>query len=377
MSNLRVCIIGSGIAGVLTAYFLDKFGADKITVFDKEVIASGATGRSAGLVVTHLFDEIDIELSKRTQKILNEINEKNKFKFLKKYETISASRDEKLIDTLQEKLKKKFIGFEILSLKEIKNKYDFFNEEKKYLRTDDGIYVDTGELLYSVYSYLRKKGHDFKFFYKIENLNIKNERVESITTSRGKFYFDIYVISAGVWSKKILKKIGIELKVKPYRTQAGILILKKDVDFPIFNDLDYNIYMRKEIKNEILVGDGTEGKEANISNYNPSNDDEFIFEIAQKVSKISKEFEDSEYKGGWAGLCLATPDKKPIIGKIENFENLYIICGFNGLGIMRAPALSEILAECIIDNLPVPKEFRNERLKNIKDFEIKEGFYPE
>ncbi|MEN3044246.1 MAG: FAD-binding oxidoreductase [Candidatus Hydrothermales bacterium] len=377
MKDDKICVIGSGIAGIMTLYFLDKFGSKKLTIFDKEVLASGTTGKSAGIVVTHLFDELDIELSKRTIKILDEIDKKSKYKFLKKFQTVTGLINDREKAKIESLLKKKFIEFETLTLKDIKKIYPLFKEEKTYIVSDDGLYVDVGELLYSIYVYLKSKNHEFRFFNEVEGFEIKQNRVKSLITKRGKFYFDKYLIATGIWSKEILKKHDIKINVKPYRTQAAILEFKREIDLPIYNDLSYGIYLRKELKKDVLIGDGTERKESDIYNFKSYNDEEFLFSLSEKLPKILDGAEEFLLKGGWAFLCLATPDKKPIVSKVEDIENLFLFCGFNGLGIMRAPALSEILAECIIDNLPLPKEFSLERFKDLKDFEIKEGFYPD
>lgn len=53
-------IVGGGITGVSTAYFLAKERAKKIVLIEKNHIASGATGRAAGVLVPGL-DEIDFK----------------------------------------------------------------------------------------------------------------------------------------------------------------------------------------------------------------------------------------------------------------------------------------------------------------------------
>ena len=309
-------------------------------------------------------------------RILKEINEKSRYKILKEFKTVTGTKDEIFIDRLTKLLTKKFVEYEIKNLEEIKKEFPFFREDKTYIVSGDSLYVDPGELLYSIYSYLRSKNHEFRFFHELKNLEISNGKVEAIETSRGKFYFDKYIIATGIWTGEILEKTGIKIAVKPYRTQAAIVGLQRELNIPIYNDLDYNIYMRKELSQDILVGDGTETKESDITSFKVSNDENFIFNISEKINKIIEDAGDFEYRGGWAFLCLATPDKKPIVSKVRGVENLYVFCGFNGLGIMRAPALSEILAECVIDDFPLPKEFSLERFEHIKDFDIKEGFYP-
>lgn len=49
----------------------------------------------------------------------------------------------------------------------------------------------------------------------------------------------------------------------------------------------------------------------------------------------------------WAGLYEMTPDRHPILGRVE--RNLYVAGGCSGHGVMHAPALGHLLAEIILD----------------------------
>ena len=62
-----VLIIGGGIAGILTAYFLDKNGVDYI-LLEKDKVCSGITGRTTakitaqhGLIYQKLVKDIGVE----------------------------------------------------------------------------------------------------------------------------------------------------------------------------------------------------------------------------------------------------------------------------------------------------------------------------
>ena len=52
-------IVGGGITGVATAYFLSQMGAKNIILIEKNAIASGATGKAAGSIV--LKGELDLK----------------------------------------------------------------------------------------------------------------------------------------------------------------------------------------------------------------------------------------------------------------------------------------------------------------------------
>jgi sarcosine oxidase, subunit beta len=51
----------------------------------------------------------------------------------------------------------------------------------------------------------------------------------------------------------------------------------------------------------------------------------------------------------WAGLYEMSPDKHAILGVAPGCDNLYLINGSSGHGVMHAPALGALLAELISD----------------------------
>ena len=52
-------------------------------------------------------------------------------------------------------------------------------------------------------------------------------------------------------------------------------------------------------------------------------------------------------KRTWAGLMPFTPNLEPIIGKIPQFENLYIVTGLSSSGFEQGPMSGKLLAEYI------------------------------
>jgi sarcosine oxidase subunit beta len=52
---------------------------------------------------------------------------------------------------------------------------------------------------------------------------------------------------------------------------------------------------------------------------------------------------------GWSGLYEMSPDKHAILGAAPGSENLFLINGSSGHGVMHAPALGQLLAEILLD----------------------------
>jgi sarcosine oxidase subunit beta len=59
--------------------------------------------------------------------------------------------------------------------------------------------------------------------------------------------------------------------------------------------------------------------------------------------------ERTSIKTGWAGLYEDTPDKHPILGRVDGADGFINAAGFSGHGIMHAPATGELIAELIVD----------------------------
>jgi sarcosine oxidase subunit beta len=54
-------------------------------------------------------------------------------------------------------------------------------------------------------------------------------------------------------------------------------------------------------------------------------------------------------KSCWAGLYEMSPDKHALLGQAPGVNNLYLVNGSSGHGVMHAPALGQLLAEIILN----------------------------
>lgn len=77
--NCEVAIVGAGISGVATLYYLLTCTQKNVVLFEKNRIAGGATGHNAGLAIAHIeksASELVHMIGKQaTQALFNELNE--------------------------------------------------------------------------------------------------------------------------------------------------------------------------------------------------------------------------------------------------------------------------------------------------------------
>src|SRR5699024_2133374 len=65
-ASADVVIIGGGVMGVSTAYYLAKAGVTDVVVVEKDALGSGSTCKAAGGVRAQFSDEVNIQLGARS-----------------------------------------------------------------------------------------------------------------------------------------------------------------------------------------------------------------------------------------------------------------------------------------------------------------------
>jgi sarcosine oxidase subunit beta len=175
-----------------------------------------------------------------------------------------------------------------------------------------------------------------------------------VESSEGVFSTPLLINAAGCWAKKVGELLGLKLPLKPYRTQ--ITVLKPSHPLPqniiAVYDMNRNIYFHGETGGLLLAGDGTTETEENPDMFRQKADSQFLEEIAQKISYLIPGMTDAGIANSWAGLCTATPDRMPIIGRIPQIANFILATGDNGYGFMRAGMLGKLVAEIALNKPP-------------------------
>jgi sarcosine oxidase subunit beta len=95
----------------------------------------------------------------------------------------------------------------------------------------------------------------------------------------------------------------------------------------------------------------------------------FMYEMSKRFTRLFPKLDKLRIVRQWAGLYEMTADAQPILGPIEEIDNFIQACGFSGHGLMLAPAVSQMLAEMVVQNSTseVINNLNIQRLRNLKD----------
>jgi len=356
-ASASVVIIGGGVHGLSTAYYLSKRGLKNVVLLEKEAqLASGSTGLSAGGIRQQFSTPVNIRMSQysvqRFERFEKEMDADPDLRQVGYLFLLSTEEEIALFRqsvALQHQLG---VGTEWLSPGEIKTRWPFLNVEDILAATynaRDG-YGDPYGLAMGYAQQARRLGAQILIQVEVTDINVANGRVRGVQTTKGPIATEMVVNTSGPYAHLVGKMAGIDLPAQPYRRQVFATAPFPHIprDAPMTIDFHYNWYFRPEGPG-IITG---MSKLDHPPGFDLTVDSEWMYEVIEHGMHRAPVFEKARIMRSWAGLYSITPDSQPIMGTIPGLEGFVCAVGFSGHGFMLAPASGLTLSEIILDGAP-------------------------
>jgi sarcosine oxidase subunit beta len=370
--SAEIIIIGGGIVGISTAYFLAKRGQKNILLIERDLLAQASTGLCVGGIRQQFSLPANIFMSQATIQLLRHFDKEFGVKIdFRQAGYLFLTQEQTTWDSFCEcvKIQRRYdVPVEILSPEEVKGRWPYL-EVKNLIGgifgPEDG-YVDPYDVTMAIANKTRKLGIAILERTEVTGIRLAHGRIRGVETSRGSISAGIIVNAAGAWGGEIAKMAGIDLPVQPYRRQVFITKAFDALPHPVpmIIDQDTQFYIRGYAPG-ILMG-MTDLDEP--PSFHTHVDRDFLEKVTAAALERVPLLENAEILRGWGGLYAMTPDENPVIGKIPGIEGFYCATGFSGHGFQHGPAVGRILSELILDgktsfNL---NPFEYERFKKCK-----------
>ncbi len=212
-------------------------------------------------------------------------------------------------------------------------------DEKKVITKKSG-YIDVKKYLTHTRKYFKKKERYHRYKLDDKDIIIENNEIRL----KG-FQAKHIVMCIGIDQKKInlFNKIDIN-------EVSGNSILA-ELNYSIKNIINNKISIVNTSKNIFHIG----------SSYNNGSDNIGHSKILDDARKIIKK--KLIFKKSFFGIRSSSKDRRPIVGKHFQLNNLYIINGLGSKGISQAPYCSDKLFNYIERNKQIDKEININRFK--------------
>lgn len=354
--NYDFIIVGAGIAGAASGYFLSPYG--KTLILDKESVAGyHSTGRSAAIFLENYGNNIVRKLTKASRQFLVSPPEDfTKEQLVKKRGALFVANNknkEKLFNLYNNLLEEKGTS-RLLNREEVETIAPILKQEWiAGIYENDALDIDVNELHQSYLKGFKKNGGILKLDEEI----LSGEFIDNkwhIETTKNTISCNYIINASGAWGDKVAKILNIKpIDLNPLKRTAITLntpTISID-DLPYIGDIDETFYIKPE-SNRLLASPCDEEKiEPSDVTY-----DDLMVAITVDTLEKSTNLDIQSINAKWAGIRTFTKDKTPIAGFALDNRNFFWLVGQGGYGIQTSPAMG-IICRNLILGIELPKAF--------------------
>ncbi len=378
-----VVVIGGGIVGTATAFWLSKAGLDVILIEMRDGLSTLTTPASAECFRAQFTEPAMSELAKPSiemfENFADVIGIPGYDISIRQQGYLFLTDNPDMVKDLQENVKKVHkLGVtdsEFLERDEILSRFPFLAPSvvAATFRQRDG-WLSCHETTQGF-----AKGCDARFFLKTKatKINLDEKGVCGVETNRGNIRTRTVINAAGPFAGPVGRMVDIDLPLEPVRRQKVFIATDVPIpqNAPFTVNVDNNSYWRPE-PGGVLIAWVDSDEPVSEPSENLKTDWDFPAVTLDKVMHLTPLFEKVAEKltqpniNISAGHYVYTPDDQPLIGPVDEVPGFYLNCGY-WAGVMLSPQAGKRIADLVtgkMDNKDNPL-----RLSRFKEGTIERG----
>ncbi len=369
-----VVVIGGGIVGTATAFWLSRAGLNTILVETRDGLSTLTSAASAECFRAQFTEPELASLAKESIAFFEHFAENVGLPDwsigLHQQGYLFITDDEAMLPDLEAAVvqhhKLGVTDSELLGAEEVHSRFPFVSPEVvgAAFRQKDG-WLSCHEVTQGF-----AKGSSARFFLKTRATDIllDAEGVSCVVTTRGRISTRVVVNAAGPFAGEIGRMVGLDLPLQPVRRQKAFIASPMvPAGAPFTVDLVNDAYWRPE-SGGALMGWVDTNEPVTAPMENPTVDWDFPLVCLEKVCRLTPFFEQvganlrKKDVNVSAGQYVYTPDNQPLIGPVDEVPGFYLNCGY-WMGVMVSPMAGKRTADLITgkmdnrDNLLRPSRY--------------------
>ncbi len=192
-----------------------------------------------------------------------------------------------------------------------------------------------------------EEGVSFNFGITVERLAKKNGRITAFETEQGAIEADAYVIAAGSYSSDLLRPLGMDIPIYPVKGYSMTAPIVDASQAPKSTLMDENRKVAITRLGSKLRAAGI----AEFTGFDLSLQPKNYQVVARAVQELFPNAADYSNIDWWCGFRPMTPDGPPIIGSTP-YQNLYLNTGHGTLGWTLSCGSARVLADIVSAKAP-------------------------
>ena len=369
----EVVIIGGGIHGLSTAYYLGKLGVTDVAVLDKGYLGGGASARTTAIIRSNYLTPEGIPFFNESVKLYEGLAKELNFNLLfNQMGRLDLGHTDSAVYGLR--MRAEFnqilgVNSRLVGPKEIKKLVPVMDmrESKPFPVVAALYHPPCGVIRHDavVWGYGRgadRQGAELHQFTEVTGIERNNGRVTGVETSRGFIKANTVVSATAGWSSTIAGMVGLKLPISTHPLQAMVTEPLKPFLDKTISSANLHAYLYQTDRGEVVIGGGVDP----YPSYSHRSSLEPMEELATHTLEMFPILKNVKVLRQWAGLCDMSPDYAPILGQVEGIDGFVLSCGWGSWGFKAGPVAGKRLAELIATGI-TPDLIKPFTLSRFKD----------
>jgi glycine oxidase len=347
-----VLILGGGVIGLTTAYFLAKEGA-LVTVLDRDDLGRAASWAGAGILPSGDPDQAHTPLERLrahsvrmypalSKELLARTGIDNGYRVSGGLELIESEADAASDEWRAEGGTVREVGAD--EMRRLEPALDPRWKRAYYL--PDMAQVRNPRHLQALVAACESYGVRLLPGCAARSVIRVGRRVTAFETDRGRFEARRFLITAGAWSDDLLGLLGRRPGVRPVRGQIVLLNTGAEGPRPLL--LFGKRYLVPRGDGRVLVGSTEE--EVGFDTRTTAG---AVADLIAFATTVMPTLGGAAVERCWAGLRPGSADGLPYLGPVPGCDNVFVGSGHFRSGLQLAPASGLVLAQLLLDRKPL------------------------
>ena len=349
-----VVIIGGGVHGLSTAYYLGKMGITDVAVLDKDYLGGGASARSTAIIRSNYLTAEAIPFFRESHKLYQGLASELGFNLLfDEMGRLDIGHSESSVYWLRLRAEfNQLLGVDSriigpADIKELVPPIDL--REGKPLPIMAALYhppagvVRHDAVVWGMARGADRAGVELHPFTEVTGITRENGRVTGVETPSGRVGAGVVVSATAGWTSTITAMVDLDVPIVTFPLQACVTEPVKPYVHTTISSADLHVYVYQTDRGELVIG----GPVDPYSTYSQKSTLDMLHELAASTLELLPDLRDINILRQWAGLCDMTPDYAPIMGKVDGLDGFILNCGWGTWGFKAAPASGRTTAELI------------------------------
>jgi sarcosine oxidase subunit beta len=360
-SSYDVVIIGGGVHGLATAYYLAaNHGIRNVAVLDKGYLGGGGSGRNTAILRSNYLTPEGVRFYDRSLELYRHLASELNFNVMfSRRGHLTLAHNDSSLRTMRwraEVNKLSGVDSEVIDVADVARLVPALDTSPAVRYPILGaLYHPPGGIVRHdavVWGYARAAdalGVHLHQQTEVIGIDVAGDsdgsaggRVTGVRTSRGSISTPVVVNCTAGWSSTVSDLAGVRTPVQTHPLQAAVSEPVRPFLHAVVVSGTLHVYVSQTDRGELVFGASVDP----FTSYSMRGSLDFTEGLAAHVLQLMPALSKMRLLRQWAGLCDMTPDYSPIMGPTP-VEGFYLDVGWGTYGFKAGPVSGEAMAEAV------------------------------